>query len=179
MEKDTEEDKAVCIFVELSSNCHKRRTTDLIKLSETRLQTIIKASKKRKDNLDIHDDEEIMAHKACILEYTFSDHISRHLKRKSNDKQQGLVPTKRTRGSNVSFEFKKNCIFCANSYIIELDSKHPDRSRKSKGMLCCTADRGKGKKSVKKVLLEVNYFFFFLERHFRIQKHSLTDIHTY
>ena len=121
MEKDSEEDKAVCIFVELSSNCHERRTTDLIKLSETRLQTFIKASKKRKDNLDVHDDEEIMAHKACLLEYTFSDHISRHLKRKSNGKQQELVPTKRTRGSNVSFEFKKNCIFGANSCSIEPD----------------------------------------------------------
>ena len=33
MEKDTAEDEAVCIFIELLSNCLKRRTTDLIKLS--------------------------------------------------------------------------------------------------------------------------------------------------
>ena len=179
MEKHTEEDEAVCILIELLSNCHKRRTTDLIKLSETRLQTIIKASKKRKDNLDIYDSEEIMAHKACLLEYTSSDHISRHLKRKSNGKQQELLPTKCTRRLNASLDFKKNCFFCANSCNIEPDSKHYDRWRKNKGMLCRTADREKGKKLVKEVLLEVNYFFFFLDRYFRTQKGSLTDIHTY
>ena len=62
----------VFIFIELLSNCSKRQTNDLVKLLETRLQTVIKASKKCKDNLDIHDYEEIMAHKACLLEYTSS-----------------------------------------------------------------------------------------------------------
>ena len=151
----------MCIFIELLSNCRKRHTTDLIKLSETRLQTVIKANKKRKDNLNIHDDEEIIAHEACFLEYTSSDHISRHLKRKSNSKQQEFVPTKRTRRSNASFDFIKNCLFCANSGSIEPDSKHCNRWRKNKGMLCCTADGGKGKKLFKEILLELNYFFIF------------------
>ena len=161
MEKDTKEDEAVCIFIELLNNCHKRRTIDFRKLSETRLQTVIKASKKRKDNVDIHNNEEIMTHKACLLKYTSSNFISKHLKCKSNGKKQELVPTKCTRRSNASFEFKKICLFCANSCNIEPDSKHPDRWRKNKGILCCTADRGKEKKSVKEVILEVKYFFCF------------------
>ena len=37
-------------------------------------------------------------------------------------------------------------------------------------MSCRTADRGKGKKSVKEVLLELNCFFIFLDRLFRTQK---------
>ena len=68
----------------------------MVKLSQTRLKSVIKVSKESKDNLDIYDDEEIMAHKACLVEYTSSDPISRHLKRKSNGKQQQLFPTKRT-----------------------------------------------------------------------------------
>lgn len=75
MEEDIEEDEAVCIFIGLLSNCLKRQTTDLVKLSETRLQTVIKTSRKRKDNLNIPGDEEIMPHKACLLEYAYFDHI--------------------------------------------------------------------------------------------------------
>ena len=36
MEKDMEEDEAICTFNELLSNFLKRQTTDLLKLSETR-----------------------------------------------------------------------------------------------------------------------------------------------
>ena len=100
-----------------------------------------------------------MVHKACLLEHTSFELKSRHLKRKSNSKQQELLPTKRGRRLNASFDFKKNCLFCANSCDIESDSKHPDRWSKNKGMLCHTVDLGKGKKLVKEVLLEVNYFF--------------------
>ena len=39
MEKDTEEDEAVCNFIELLSNYHKRQTTDFDK---TIIQTVIK-----------------------------------------------------------------------------------------------------------------------------------------
>ena len=85
MEKDNEEDEAVCIFIKLLSNCHKRRTIDLT--NSNHLQIVMKANKKRKDNLDIHDDEEIMPRKVCLLEYTSFDHISRQLKRKTNGKQ--------------------------------------------------------------------------------------------
>ena len=111
--------------------------------------------------MDIPDDEEIMAHKACVLEYTSFDQISRHFKRKSNGKQQELVPTECTRRLNGSFDFKKSCLFCANSCNVELDSKHPDRWRNNKGFLCRTADLGKEKKLLKEVLLGVNYFFIF------------------
>ena len=71
----------------------------MIKLSEICLQTVIEASKKRKDNLDNHNDKEVIAHKACLLEYMSSNRISRQLKHESNGKQQELVPTKRTRRS--------------------------------------------------------------------------------
>ena len=37
MEQDIEQDEAGCILSKLLSNCHKRQTTDLVKLSETRL----------------------------------------------------------------------------------------------------------------------------------------------
>lgn len=67
MERDTEEDQAVRIFIGHLSNYQKRRTTNLINLSEIHLQTVIKSSEKHKDNLDIHDDEE-MLHETCLLE---------------------------------------------------------------------------------------------------------------
>ena len=86
MEEDIEEDEAVCIFIGLLSNCLKRQTTDLVKLSETHLQTVIRGSKRSKDNLDIPDNDEIVAYKACVLEYKSFDHINRHLKYKSNGK---------------------------------------------------------------------------------------------
>ena len=41
MEQDIEEDEARCIFSKLLSSSHKKQTTDLVKLSETRLQTVI------------------------------------------------------------------------------------------------------------------------------------------
>ena len=46
MEKDIEEDEAVCIFLELLSNCYKGRTTDLMKLSETQIIWIYMTMKK-------------------------------------------------------------------------------------------------------------------------------------
>ena len=74
MEEDIEEDEAVCIFIGLLSNCLKKQTTDLVKLSETHLQTVIRGSKKSKDNLDIPGNDEIMAYKAFVLEYVFRSH---------------------------------------------------------------------------------------------------------
>ena len=46
MEKDTEEDEAVYIFLELLSNCYRRRTSDLMKLSETQIIWIYMTMKK-------------------------------------------------------------------------------------------------------------------------------------
>ena len=91
MEKDTKEDEAVCAFIKILSNFHKRQTAGQVKISETSLQTVIKAIKKRKDNLDIHNAEEVIAHKSCSLEYMSSEHISRHLKHKSNGKHMSLL----------------------------------------------------------------------------------------
>ena len=81
-----------------------------------------------------------MAHKVCSLKYTSSDHISRYLKRKINGKQRELVPTKRTRRSNASFNFKKNCLFYANSCSIEPDSKHPG-GIKPCCVVCCVVQQ--------------------------------------
>ena len=144
MEKDTEEDGAVCIFIEFLSNCHKRQFTDFIKLSETCLQIVIKASKMRKDNLDILDDEEIIAHKACLLKYTSSDQISRHLKCDSNGKKQKHVPTKCTRRSNASFDFKKTVFSVQILVVLNLVPNILTGAKRIK--LCCTADQEKGKK---------------------------------
>ena len=88
MEKD-DEDEAACIFIELLTSCNKRQmSSDMVKLSNTRLETVAKASNRRKDNLDIHSIGGKVAHRACLLEYTSSDHIIRHLKRKNIGKQQ-------------------------------------------------------------------------------------------
>ena len=100
----------------------------------------------------------VMAHKACKLEYTSSYQIGRYLKRKSNDKQEEVVRSKRNRRSNASVGFEKNYRFCANSCSTDPDPKHAGRQRKNKGMLRQTANRGKGKKLVKQVLIVVNYF---------------------
>ena len=133
----------------------------MIKLSETCLQTVIEASKKRKDNLDNHNDKEVIAHKACLLEYMSSNRISRQLKHESNSKQQELVPTKGTR-----------------RYILNLIPNILTGGERIKACFVVQQIEKNKKKSVKEVLLEINYFFFlFLDRHFRTQKHGLIDIH--
>ena len=69
------------------------------------------------------------------------------------------VPAKRCRRSEIpAFNFKVNCLFCGNFCEVKKDLKHPDRWKKNKGILCRTADRGKGKKSFKDVLLKVILF---------------------
>ena len=53
------------------------------------------------------------------------------------------------------FSFKKSCFLCGSEFIAELDSKHPSSWNKKQGVLCRTADRGKGKQSFKDVPLQV------------------------
>ena len=54
---------------------------------------------------------------------------------------------------DISFDFKKSCFICRSKCIVERDPKHPSRWNKKQGVLCGTADRGKGKQSSKDVLL--------------------------
>ena len=53
------------------------------------------------------------------------------------------------------FGFKKSCFLRGSKFIAEPDSKHPSRWNKKQGLLCRTADRGKGKQSFKDVPLQV------------------------
>ena len=55
----------------------------------------------------------------------------------------------------MPFDFKSDCIFCGIACDIKTDDRHPNRRSKKKGMLSQTADKGKGKKSVKDVPLKV------------------------
>ena len=43
-------------------------------------------------------------------------------------------------------------MFCGNKFSVDIDKKHPNRSKTNRGILCRTADRGAGKKSFKEVI---------------------------
>ena len=158
MEEETEEGKGemekVCCFKDVIESCKNRESgTPLLNLTQTRLTTVKKASRKRKDKLDLCSGEgKKFVHKECILEYTSTDHIQRH-KRKTSDSNE--PQTKRTRRSDTAFDFNKHCLFCWDTCFLRPDPKNPKRWAKNKGMLCRTADRGAEMKTVKETLLEV------------------------
>ena len=58
------------------------------------------------------------------------------------------------------FDFKKSCFICGWECIVELDPKHPNRWKKTQGVLCRTPDDGKGKQSFTDVLLQVFLLLF-------------------
>ena len=129
-----------CLFENVISNCPK--SEDLIEISETRMLSVKNASKKRKDLLckDIPFPSNKSAHKNCLSTYTSSTHIDRYLKRNKNRLEE-LSAKKARRSSEECFIWKKHCLFCGDECdIINTDTKHPNRWRKS--YQCRTSERG-------------------------------------
>ena len=62
------------------------------------------------------------------------------------------------RSMDTLFGFKKSCFICGSEFIAEPDLKQPSRWNKKQGVLCRTADRGKGKQPFKDVPLQVIFF---------------------
>ncbi|XP_066930028.1 uncharacterized protein [Clytia hemisphaerica] len=159
MEEETEGKEGkiqkVCCFKNVLENCKKKEEERalLLELTQNRLSIVKKASRKRKDNLDLFSGEAMkFVHKECLLEYTSTDHIQRH-KRKTSDSHQPAA--KRTRRSDTAFDFNEHCLFCGSTCLVQRDPKNQKRWKKNKGMLCRTADRGAGMKTVKETLLEI------------------------
>ena len=74
----------------------------------------------------------------------------------TNSGSSSTTTSKRTkRGDMTPFDFTVNCFICGTFCSVEMDTKHPDRWKKNPGMLCKTADRGKGKLLFKEVILNV------------------------
>ena len=163
MEVDIEESKdtdKVCCFKDVLESCKMKEQSSLLKLQQNRLTTLEKASRKRKDKLDLKNQGgNLFAHKECLLEYTSNDHIQRHKRKIENS--ENTIPAKRTRSSDTAFDFKQHCLFCGKKCDVEPDPKNPERWKKNKGMLCRAADRGPGLKSVKDYLFEVSNFIIF------------------
>ena len=165
---DEERHESRCVFRDILHTCRRRSDSEF---REINVESLKEARKKRKDNFYNRlskDTSTVTAHEKCNLKYKSSDHIRRHLMRSAASANEGRWSggaIKRTRQSHsaIPFDFKSDCIFCGITCDVKTDDRHPNRCSKKKGMLLRRADRGKGKKSVKEVLLKVylvkNKFF--------------------
>lgn len=158
---DEESEDYVCIFEDIVHTCSRHRSDNFIELLETRLEKIKDSSLDRKDGFHDKLDDFIspQAHNYCYLHYTSKDHIQRHLKRTAKcsvDKINSSSSRKSRRSTSKPFDFNLHCIFCGEPCAIKPDPKNPSRWKKNKGILCRTADRGKGNLSFKDVILQVS-----------------------
>ena len=88
----------VCVLKNVLKNCCKRKATNFTDVSEFRLQSLCKGSRKRRDALHkvLESSRSYRVHKLCLLEYTSTDHIKRYLKQNLSDdcgvgKAKGIV----------------------------------------------------------------------------------------
>ena len=111
--------------------------TPLVDLTNVRKRKIISSSKKRRDDLHVRrklelGKENIKCHRACVSTYTSKTHVSRHLKRKSDDLDSvvpDVLPAKRvSREIDKDFMFEKDCLICGKK--CERDKKNPSREKK-------------------------------------------------
>ena len=114
-------------------------------------QRLCTASRSRLDNLHelLSDgtDTKYWCHKSCVSTYTSKSHIKHHI-----SKTDDAPPTKRSRRSEQeAFSFQEHCFLCGKT-CEEKDPRNPKRWRPFS--FCRTADRGKGQKSFKDVILE-------------------------
>ena len=156
------------MFRDIFHTCRKRSDSEF---REINVDSLKEASRKRKDNFYNRlskDTSTLTAHEKCNLENKYLDHIRHHLKQSvasANEGQWsgGAIKCTRQSHSAIPFDFKSDCIFCGIACDVKTDDRHPNQDSEKKGMLSWTADRGKGKKSVKEVLLKVylakNKFF--------------------
>ena len=128
------------------------------------IEKIIQSSQARGDDIhlslqrqyDLDRDMTISCHRNCVCTYTSKDHISRFLKRKGQCTKAATDQPKSKilrRSDSPAFDFQQHCLFCGQLCVMTPDPCHPDCWRQVK--LCRTADRGKGKKSFKDVIIDV------------------------
>ena len=157
---DEERHESRCMLRDI---LHAQRRRSDSEFREINVESFKEASRKRKENFYNRlskDVRTLTAHEMCNLGYKSSYHIRRHLKRSAASANKGQWSggaIKRTRRSHsaIPFDFKSDCIFCSIACDVKTDDRHPNRRSKRKAILSRTADRGKGKKSVKEVLLKV------------------------
>ena len=116
-----------------TKNCYFKCsiTGPLISGTRTRIISIINASKERKESphldlqkqLDSDANLVLYYHKQCVTLYTSKVPINRALKRSGSD-QSLHVTTKKKRSTIPAFQFRNDCIICAEK-CIPRDSKKP------------------------------------------------------
>ena len=156
-----EADVAVCLFQnsEHVNNCDNNQSR-LIKISEQRLSTIIKKSKRRKDvlhlsleNISVEEKSNLKCHENCISTYTSDIHIARFLNKiRKNDSTSETIPKRIRRSETSAFLWKEQCLFCGEICNLEKDPKNPNRWREA--YLCRTSDR-RNKQIYKDTLLQI------------------------
>ena len=78
---------------------------------------------------------------------------------------------KRLNRSSVNiFDFKRNYFICGQYCEVTLDPKNHGHWENNRGILRQVADRGKGNKSLKEVLLEIVVIFFIPKLCFLVRK---------
>lgn len=120
-----------CIF-----DCNKEDSLE--KASDTKIESIISASKTRNDQVHItlethalkNPNLEVYCHRNCFSTYTSKTHITRTLKRSlSHDESEHSKEQTRKRllrSQPIPFNFKRDCLFCSEE-CIERDPKNPNR----------------------------------------------------
>ena len=127
------------------------------------MESLEEAGRKHKDNVcngQLKDTATLTTHEECNLEYKSSDHIRRLLTQSaaSSNKIQwsgGAIIRTRWSHSAIPFDFKSDCIFSGIACDVKADDSYPSWCLKRKVMLSQTANKEKGKKSVKEVLLKI------------------------
>ena len=132
-----------CVFKDVLSTCNQD-TLVSVDITDLRLETIIKSSKTRCDNLhlSLNRKRQYKAHANCNRTYCSKEHIKRVVskKRKSQDKLSGKDTKVLRSASKSRFDVTRDCFFCGLFCQLEPDPKNPSRWRIAHK--CTTADRG-------------------------------------
>ena len=124
-----------CLFFQVDSCCHPIQPLSVG--TETRMSSIIDASKIRNDGLHLTIEQNCSSavhyHKNCVSTYTSKCHMKRlsHTIARSNSPQ----PKRKCRSDLRNFDFNTQCLFCGD--LCEPDTKHPSHHLK-RIVLCKT-----------------------------------------
>ena len=139
-----------CLFVQVDSCRHPIQPLSVG--TETRMSSIIDASKIRNDGLHLTIEHNCSSaghyHKNCVSTCTSKCHMKRlsHTIARSNSPQ----PKRQCRSDLRNFDFNTQCLFCGD--LCKPDTNHPSRHLK-RIVLCKTADRPQ-RKSFKATIVD-------------------------
>ena len=151
-----------CIFRDVLESCSVDKCYAVNELTKTRKDTVISSNIKQKDDFHkiIENFSTFKYHDLCYTYYTSKEKINRHLKRINEQSVDGPSAKRLNQSSVRMFNFKRNSFICGQYCEATPDPKNPGQWGKNRGILCRTADRGKGNKSFKDVLLEIGYISY-------------------